>query len=181
MGSLMLWGPNSCRISPGRQQEGEGSSWNPGAPAPRASLVSSWPGQELSMSTRVSEGIFPRGGISYDCVFCSFPTWFSWAGWGEAFLGKSSKAAAFPGGSWAFLTSCWEHFGNVFWVGKVLSPLQVLFSMVGADFTFQPLFPPLSLSYLGSFSTWSSDSLGLCTEQTWCGLEEDVGGKDGMR
>lgn len=122
----MLWGPNSCRISPGRQQEGERSSWNPGAPAPRASLVSSWPGQELSMSTRVSEGIFPRGGISYDCVFCSFPTWFSWAGWGEAFLGKSSKAAAFPGGSWAFLTSCWEHFGNVFWVGKVLSPLQVL-------------------------------------------------------
>lgn len=49
----------------------------------------------------------------------------------------------------------------------------------GADFPCQPLFPPLSVSYLGSSSTWSSDKLGHCTEQSWSGLEEDVGGKVG--
>lgn len=77
-----------------------------------------------------------------------------------------------------------EHAGNAPWVGKAVSPLQgdgsrfssrhspVLhrrFLNCGADFTWQPLFPPLSVSYLGSFSTWSSDHLGLCIEQTQSG------------
>lgn len=129
MGSLMFWGLRPCRISPGL---GEQEKDPPGAQV-HLLPVHLWFPPELARSSARAAGVSPVGlaGLVLSAGISAFPRGspeILQAGWGEAFLGKSSKQAAFPGGSWAFLTLCWvlgERFGNVPWVGEVVSPPQV--------------------------------------------------------
>lgn len=106
-----------------------------------------------------------------------------WAGWGEAFPWEMLRASSIPWGQLGFPHPVLGVRG-AFWecslggCGAVSSAgSSFLFSTVG--FPCQPLFPPLSPSCLGSFSTCSSVSLALCTGLLWRRMLEERLERDG--